>query len=754
MASRLAGSGFGLMATSALALGPALIPLGAVGAAAIAGIGAAAVAGGSALAVFGATAKAQFTDMQTAAKGFSTIQQQVNKDAENVAIAKSAVANAKGTKELTAAQAKLSSASKTLANDQTKLSDAQDAFNKKFGPAAKGYENLTSAWDKWKKETSGPVLSILGQGMNILAVALLKLKPLFDLGAVAAQHFLTAMRGFVSGGGLDKVVSALTALGRLVIPLAEQSFRNLAKTAANLGWMLSSFAYMTVSALAKLTGALANWSGSAGAASGFRKFYDYVVANGPKVFALLAALAAAAVNIVRALAPLAPVSLVIATALAKLVAATPPGVITAIAAAFVAYSAAMKGLAVASAIGGIIVAIRGWIAAQWGLNVAMDANPLGAFVLAIEAAIAVVAIVTVLIVKYHKQIWAAVMPVWHDVTKAVSSAWATITGVFKTGAGVFAAAGSAVGGALAKVTAAFNGVKQWVSKNFDKWWTTHGAALKQVWTVAWNGIVGVFRGAWQVMSAVAAPYLAGLAKVVQVGITAVRVVLQGGMGAAVALWRAGWGTITAVTSAAWTVLTAVVKVAWAVIAGVVKVWLATITVTIKVAWAVITGIFNVFLDVITGHWRTAWTDIRNMVTAIGNAIRTYLGQLWNAIKGAASSSWNAMFGLLRNSASGFWGWIQGWGSKVTNLITRTIPAAFGRGAAAIGRAFSGIENAVQAPIRWVVKHALNPLISGFDWITSHIGLGKPIPQITGVADRRENPRLRRRRQAPDPRRSR
>src|SRR5207244_992940 len=109
---------------------------------------------------------------------------------------------------------------------------------------------------------------------------------------------------------------------------------------------------------------------------GFQAFIDYVVATTPTVVSTLRELAAATVNIAKGLAPLGPLSLSFVGTMARLVAALPPGAVTAIAAGFVSVQLAIKGAVVAA--GFLGVSLR-----------SIGAGPIGLAALAIGGLVAV-----------------------------------------------------------------------------------------------------------------------------------------------------------------------------------------------------------------------------------------------------------------------------------------------------------------------------------------------------------------------------
>ena len=364
VSSARAGQGLGTLATAAIAFGPAVIPALAAATAGMTGFGGIIASTGATLGLFGAAAASHYKQMAAELKKVEAANLAANKAGASPAV----IANAKA---LTA------------------------AFQKDYGVLADAQERMQGAW---KKFTSQPVINtVLAKGLNLIADIIPKLQPLFDVGAAAATRFLTAIQGWVKSGGLDRAIAGLSALAVKVGPFLETTLRNLASLAGSAAPLFATFAVSVARGMANITGSMASWASGGGGQAAFARFVQYVRDNGPAVVSALAALAGAAVSIARALAPLAPVSLAIAAALARLISAMPPAVIQALAVGFVAYSLAARAAAVSTALFGaqgtiwaikalaIKAATTAWTAAQWLLNAALTANPIGLVIVALAA---------------------------------------------------------------------------------------------------------------------------------------------------------------------------------------------------------------------------------------------------------------------------------------------------------------------------------------------------------------------------------
>ncbi|MEV6646055.1 hypothetical protein [Amycolatopsis sp. NPDC051371] len=155
----------------------------------------------------------------------------------------------------------------------------------------------------------------------------------------------------------------------------------------------------------------------------------------------------------------------------------------------------------------LIIAIGAWAAAQWLLNIAMSANPIGLVIIAIAALIAIVA----LIITYWDPIAAFFVGLWNTVKDAVTAAaawiwqrlvdaWNFIKGVWSGVTGFFS---GVWGGITGGVTTAMN----WVRDRFnDAWgfikgvWGKVGDFFSGIWSGIGNGLKGALNGAIRLLN--------------------------------------------------------------------------------------------------------------------------------------------------------------------------------------------------------------------------------------------------------------
>lgn len=136
-------------------------------------------------------------------------------------------------------------------------------------------------------------------------------------------------------------------------------------------------------------------------------------------------------------------------------------------------------------IGNIAVALGIWAAAQWLLNIAMDANPIGLLILAIGALIAIVAVIIAYwgpISTFFANLWNNVknwfVSVWNSIWNFLVSTW---NNIWSTVVGVFNAIGSFFVGIWNSIVGFFVGA-----------WNNIVNAVVGAGQAVWNAITGTF----------------------------------------------------------------------------------------------------------------------------------------------------------------------------------------------------------------------------------------------------------------------
>jgi phage-related protein len=155
----------------------------------------------------------------------------------------------------------------------------------------------------------------------------------------------------------------------------------------------------------------------------------------------------------------------------------------------------------------LIVAIGLWTAAQWLLNIALDANPIGLVIIAIAALIAIVAV----IITYWDPIATFFVWLWNVVKDAVTvaaqwvwqrlvDAWNFIKGVWSGAVGWFS---GVWGGITGGVTTAMNWVRDRFNdaSNFVKGvWNGVGSFFSGIWSDIGDGLKSALNGAIRLLN--------------------------------------------------------------------------------------------------------------------------------------------------------------------------------------------------------------------------------------------------------------
>ncbi|MFF9002604.1 phage tail protein [Streptomyces achromogenes] len=283
------GSSQGLdqLKSAALMLAPALVPIAAATVPIIANVGAA----GAAVAAFGVAIAGQLVAVKDAADAQKKYDEAVKK-------------HGPASKQATQAEAAYT--------DQLK---SMDPASRK---AAASLTVLTDQYKQWSKGLAGDTMPVFTKGLAVAGALLPKLTPAVKGAAGELDRFMTILGGGVASGGFSK--------------------------------FMDSFAKFSTQALAKANDGLVHFmrtmSEGGGAGSGkLGEFMDYVRKAGPQVGDTLLHLSEALVHVVAAASDTGLSMLGFVNAVAKLVSAVPPGVLS----TFLQFAVALKAVKMAAA---------------------------------------------------------------------------------------------------------------------------------------------------------------------------------------------------------------------------------------------------------------------------------------------------------------------------------------------------------------------------------------------------------------------
>ena len=251
---------------------------------------------------------------------------------------------------------------------------------------------------------------------------------------------------------------------------------------------------------------------------------------------------------------------------------------------FVAWKAAL--LATRGVMLAVSAVTKAWAAAQWLLNAAMSANPIGLVVIAIAGLIAAGA--------WLVQNWDGIAAWWNDLWDGIAAwagkKWAAIMGI--------------ITGAWDAVVSGIKGFGASLLSGLQSIWDTVGNAAG----AAWEGIVGLVSGAW-------AAIIGGLSAFG----TSLLAFLQNA-------WAEWEGFVARLLGALGSILSGLLDFGAAVISGLQSVW-DTVGNAAGAAWEGIVGLVSGAWAAIIGGLSAFGTSLLDGVTAAWNAVLEFFGGL-------------------------------------------------------------------------------------------------------------------------------
>ena len=251
---------------------------------------------------------------------------------------------------------------------------------------------------------------------------------------------------------------------------------------------------------------------------------------------------------------------------------------------FVAWKAAL--LATRGVMLAVSAVTKAWAAAQWLLNAAMSANPIGLVVIAIAGLIAAGA--------WLVQNWDGIAAWWNDLWDGIAAwagkKWAAIVGI--------------ITGAWDAVVSGIKGFGASLLSGLQSVWDTVGNAAG----AAWDGIAGLVSGAWDAI-------IGGLSAFG----TSMLAFLQNA-------WAEWEGFVARLLGALGSILSGLLDFGAAVISGLQSVW-DTVGNAAGAAWEGIVGLVSGAWAAIIGGLSAFGTSLLDGVTAAWNAVLEFFGGL-------------------------------------------------------------------------------------------------------------------------------
>jgi phage-related protein len=335
----------------------------------------------------------------------------------------------------------------------------------------------------------------------------------------------------------------------------------------------------------------------------------------------------------------------------------------------------------------IAVATKAWAAAQWLLNVAMTANPIGLIVAAI------VGLVAIVVVAYKKFGWfrKLVATVWKGIQAGVKGVVGFVKRNWKN---ILAILTGPIGIAVRIITA-----------NWDKIVRTAKAlwrGLVKIWHAITGAISGAAKAIWKNV-------------VSRFNNTKARVV-----GIAKAIWtflKKVWHAIQDV----------VVGVASAIVREVVSRFNTTkdrVVGVAKAIWSFLTKAWKAIQRVVVGAATAIWRELVSRFNATKDRVVGAAKAIWNGVKAAFNAVKNAVLGLGR-SIGGAISTVQNAARNIRQNVIDALSSLIGK-AVGIGKdIINGLINGIKA-IGGKVLDVLKGIVGGaIDGVKGMLGIGSP-----------------------------
>ncbi|HEY3689650.1 MAG TPA: transglycosylase SLT domain-containing protein [Pseudonocardiaceae bacterium] len=320
-----------------------------------------------------------------------------------------------------------------------------------------------------------------------------------------------------------------------------------------------------------------------------------------------------------------------------------------------------------------LVLWRLWAIAQWAVNAAMDANPIGLIVLAIGALIAA----TVLIVTHWQQVKAVLDEVWGWIKATAMSVFNAVkdflVGVWDSITGYFVARWNQL---RDTATTIFNAIRDFFSAIWN--------FIRDVTTTVWNAITDYLTRLWNAHKDLIIPIY-----------TAIRDFLTG-------IWNSIRDTATSI----WNAISAFFTTVWNAIRN-----------TVETVWNAIVAFLTPALNAFRSLFETVWNAVSSVFTGV-----------WNAISSTATNVWNSINGFLTGAFNTFKGFFSG----VWNGIVGDFQSIWGRITGIAQGIWNDVINAFKAGINAVIGLANRFVIDDIDAILKFF-LIPTIPSIPMLA---------------------
>jgi phage-related protein len=312
----------------------------------------------------------------------------------------------------------------------------------------------------------------------------------------------------------------------------------------------------------------------------------------------------------------------------------------------------------------VSAATKAAAAAQWLMNAAMSANPIGIIIVAIAALVAgLVYFFTQ--TELGQQVWSNLMSFVGDAIQNIRDFIGTaVTWISENWQLLLAILLGPFGALLGFVITNFDAIVEVV--------TTFATNVAALWTALWDGFLTIVSVVWDAVVLAVTTYI----QLVVAVLTAIGMVIVG-------IWTALWEGFVSIISTVWGFIVAVVTAQIQLVVGI-----------ITAVGAAISGVWNAIWTGIVGVVTAVWSAISGVVQGAINFVQSIIANVLGIISAIWNGNWSAIGGYVQNILTA----AQAFIGTVLNGIRSVIQSVMSAAAGVWNAIWSGISATVQAVV--------------------------------------------------------
>lgn len=376
-------------------------------------------------------------------------------------------------------------------------------------------------------------------------------------------------------------------------------------------------------------------------------------------------------------------------------------------------------------------------AAQWLVNAAMEANPIGIIIGLIAGLVAMF----VTLWNTNEDFRNAVQPIWDAIQAAIGGVVEWFTGTALPAIQDFVAQAIQFFQQLwTYIEPIWNGIVSAVSSAVQWFMSTALPFIQdfinqaiQFFQQLWTFIEPIWNGIMSVVSTVVDWFINVALPAIQNFISMAVQFFQDLWTAVQPVWEQIGGIVEQVISfivdfvvtylqTLFTVWSTIFNAIWSVIQFIWPAIEAIVTTVINVIYTVVSTVINAISAVWNAVWNTVWTvattiwnGIRNTISTVINAINTIITSVINAI----SSTWNAIWNAVWTTATNIWNGIRNTISTAINAVSTVVSSVVN----AISSTVSGVFNAIWSTVTNIwngIKNTISTAINAAHNVVSGV----------------------------------